>query len=108
MRCNEKSNCTTARILATECNSAPAIASNLFDEVTTAAAIAPHGVEPCCFERGVFFAAAPRNGGFAAGPFGEDNFAADFAGAADCFALAPPFARELFECPRATGARWIG
>src|ERR1035438_153630 len=45
MRCNEKSNCTTARILATECNSAPAIASNLFDEVTTAAATAPHGVD---------------------------------------------------------------
>jgi hypothetical protein len=65
-------------------------------------------VEPDCFERGVFFAAAPRNGGFAGVAFGEDNFAADFAGAANCFALAPPFARELFECPRAAGARWIG
>jgi hypothetical protein len=108
MRCTEKSNCITARILATECIRAPAIASFLFTEVANAAAIAPHGAELECFVIATFFVAPLCEDAFAVAALAEDRFATDFAATGGCFDLAVVPVCELFACARVAGARWIG
>jgi hypothetical protein len=67
------------RILATECVSAPAIASNLFIEVANTAAVCFYLDAPCFFAATVFFFSA----------LCEDLFVVEFAALTALFASAP-------------------
>ena len=89
------------RILATSCNDAPAIASNLFVEVANGSASHHHLEDFFCFFRIVIFAVE----------LCEEDIAEDF-GEEDAvdlrFAIAPVTACDLFVRTCVAGARCTG